>query len=189
MTNYEKKNIITKDFDSLWNNLWGGETLGSKYMNEKKISREKMQILQTGLIINDKIVTLEDIILNSKTTWTDPEWGFPKGRRNYQERDYATGLREFVEETGIPKTKINLIQNVCQYEETFTGSNFKSYTHKYFLAVIDDNTLQNFQRSEVGQIGWYNYNEAIKQIRPYNLEKIDILHKINKVLQEYRLIF
>jgi hypothetical protein len=81
------------------------------------------------------------------------------------------------------------LQNVCQYEETFTGSNFKSYTHKYFLAVITDHTLQNYQRSEVGKISWYNYEEAIKKIRPYNLEKIDILHKINKVLQEYRLIF
>ncbi len=189
MTNYEKTNIITKEFDVLWNELWGEETLGSKYMHEKKISREKLQTLRSGLIIQGKIIKLQDIVLKSKSNWIDPEWGFPKGRRNYHERNYTTGIREFVEETGIPKTKINLLQNVCQYEETFTGSNFKSYTHKYFLAVITDHTLQNYQRSEVGKISWYNYEEAIKKIRPYNLEKIDILHKINKVLQEYRLIF
>jgi len=189
MTHDEKINIITKEFDVLWNELWGKEILGSKYMHEKTISRDKLQILRSGLIIQGKSVTLKDIVLNSKTNWNEPEWGFPKGRRNYQESDYTTGIREFVEETGIPKNKINLLQNVCQYEETFTGSNFKSYTHKYFLAVIADHNLQNYQQSEVGNIGWYNYEEAIKQIRPYNLEKIDILHKINKVLQEYRLIF
>ena len=68
MTNYEKTNIITKEFDVLWKELWGGETLGSKYMHEKKISREKLQTLRTGLIIQGKIIneTADQVLVQTR---------------------------------------------------------------------------------------------------------------------------
>ena len=31
----------------------------------------------------------------------NPEWGFPKGRRNLKERDRECAVREFSEETGL----------------------------------------------------------------------------------------
>ena len=37
---------------------------------------------------------------NHLVQWSDTEWGFPKGRRNYQEDDRKCALREFEEETG-----------------------------------------------------------------------------------------
>ena len=34
--------------------------------------------------------------------WTEPEWGFPKGKRNLYETDLNCAMREFNEETGVP---------------------------------------------------------------------------------------
>ena len=53
--------------------------------------------------------------------------------------------------------------------------------------INNNKEIQEYQKSEVRNIKWVNYEECIKYIRPYNLEKINIIEKINKVLQEYRL--
>jgi hypothetical protein len=53
----------------------------------------------------------------------------------------------------------------------------------------DDNeiNLQNYQKSEVSKLEWKTIDECLKSIRPYNLEKKQLIININKVLQEYRL--
>ena len=65
----------------------------------------------------------------------------------------------------------------------------KSYKHKYFLGYIDSSIdfTNSFQETEVSEIKWLRYEECIEKIRPYNLEKINILEKVNTVLQQYRL--
>ena len=119
----------------------------------------------------------------------NPEWGFPKGRRNYMEKDISAGIREFEEETGIHRQNMDIIQNIVPYEEVFTGSNYKSYKHKYFIARIQsEESLENYQISEVSSLKWFSYEDANDIIRSYNLEKKDILNKINKMLQMHRLI-
>ena len=126
---------------------------------------------------------------NQYTLWDEPEWGFPKGRRNYQENDIVCAMREFHEETGYQKKNINIINNLKPFQETFTGSNFKSYKHKYFLGYIENPIYhQNFQKSEVSDMKWLSLEECIKKIRPYNLERIELINNINKVLHKYSLI-
>jgi len=77
------------------------------------------------------------------------------------------------------------------FEEIFIGSNHKSYKHKYFLAYSypnkNNNTLQNFQQTEVSKLEWKTLEECLESIRPYNLEKKQLIININKVLEEYRL--
>ena len=63
---------------------------------------------------------------NSKTQWKETEWEFPKGRRNYQEKDLDCALREFEEETGILRNNISVIENILPFEEIFIGTNHKS---------------------------------------------------------------
>ena len=128
----------------------------------------------------------------SKTKWKETEWEFPKGRRNQKEKDLDCALREFEEETGIIKNKLLIIENILPFEEIFIGSNHKSYKHKYFLAYINDlnleiDTLNNFQRTEVSKLEWKTIDKCLESIRPYNLEKKEVITNINKVLQEYRL--
>jgi hypothetical protein len=45
-----------------------------------------------------------------------------------------------------------------------------------------------FQKCEVSDLKWATLDECLKMIRPYNLEKKDVIKNIDKVLHNYRLI-
>ena len=188
MTLEEKNKLLTMKFEDMWKLLWGDFSNG-QYRNEETTSKEKFEYLKKGVKIKDVEYNIESLISSSTTKWIEPEWGFPKGRRNYQEKDIDCGIREFTEETGYSANDFKLIENIIPYEEIFIGSNIKSYKHKYYLACMTNNTLdiQDYQKSEVKNIKWMSFDECLNYIRPYNLEKINIIEKINKVLQEYRL--
>ena len=55
---------------------------------------------------------------------------------NHNENDYECALREFCEETGFKSYTLNNIQNIVPYDENFTGSNYKSYKHRYFIMYM-----------------------------------------------------
>lgn len=188
MTMDEKRRLQTENFNSLWMSLWGDD-IGIQYRGEEKSSRDKFEMLTLGITINNSKYTLNSLIEESTTSWNEPEWGFPKGRRNYQEKELSCALREFEEETGYNRTCIKIIQNLLPFEEIFTGSNYKSYKHKYYVAQININEKPTmpFQESEVSDIRWSSYEEAQSLIRPYNLEKFEILTRVNILLKEYRL--
>jgi len=181
----EKKRILNYSFIELWKLMWGNDA-NTQYINEENSSSKKFDLIKSGLIVR-----LEDIINNSNTNWIETEWEFPKGRRNNREKDLECALREFEEETGISVDNINLIRNILPFEETFIGTNHKSYKHKYFLAYMksnDDNSyLCNYQKTEVSKIDWKTCNECLEIIRPYNLEKKQLIYNINKLLNEYSL--
>jgi|TARA_B110000285_G_C15128003_1_gene621575 8-oxo-dGTP pyrophosphatase MutT (NUDIX family) len=135
-------------------------------------------------------VDLKQLIKNSVTSWTECEWGFPKGRRNAREKDFDCAIREFEEETGYKQTNIQLIENVVPYEEVFVGSNYKTYKHKYYIAranyvLTEDETL--FQKSEVSKLQWKSYDECLLCIRPYNIEKKKMLFNVNKCITHFKL--
>ena len=186
MTNNEKEKLKYYDFNYLWNELWG-DFIGNQYKNEEKISREKFLLLKDGIKNKNIFYSLDSLINESNNNWNEPEWGFAKGRRNYQEKDLNCALREFEEETGIDKNNIKLVQNLLPFEEIFTGSNFKSYKHKYYLAYMekDDAMTFNFQKSEVSKVQWFSIKECITNIRNYNLEKINIIKNVNYILNNY----
>jgi 8-oxo-dGTP pyrophosphatase MutT (NUDIX family) len=116
---------------------------GSK-KNEEYLVRERFNLLVKGVRSKDGAYNLESLIEEcEKNTaeypeFIDPEWGFPKGRQNSSESEMAGALREFQEETGIHPSKLRVIDNISPLEEIFTGSNYKSYCHKYFLAEYID---------------------------------------------------
>ena len=186
MTLTEKNNLLTLDFNTLWKKLWGGE-IGIQYRSEERTSQEKINQLNVGIKTNHEFYSLETLINNSTTQWKETEWGFPKGRRNYQEKDLNAAIREFEEETGYCKSSLQIIHNLLPLEEIFTGSNYKSYKHKYYLAFINEpfNKISSFETNEVSKIEWKTLSNAISSIRPYNLEKINILKTVNKILKEY----
>jgi len=189
----EREQIRKYNFETLWKMMWGIQDLVhlNQFRGEEQASQKKFEALKIGLPIgfNSQIITLDNIIDNSNTTWLETEWEFPKGRRNFQEKDLDCALREFEEETGISKKNIKIIENILPFEEMFLGSNHKSYKHKYFLGYTENinNSLNNFQQNEVSKIEWKTLDECLESIRPYNLEKKQLIININKVLQEYRL--
>lgn len=189
MTIDEKERILNEPFEKLWKDMWG-ETIMPQFRSEEFIASKKFYQIRSGIKMdNNEIGTLNDIVKQSTTKWIETEWEFPKGRKNYNEKDIDCAFREFEEETGIPKTNVNFIQNILPFEEIFIGTNHKSYKHKYFLGYMHHNSidLTNFQSSEVSKVEWKTFDECLKVIRPYNLEKKQLITNINNVLQEYRL--
>lgn len=195
MTFEEKDDILKNDFPVLWIKVWGKEKINSQYKAEEISSQEKFVLLKSGVYMNgEKVYDLKELIDESNNLghWNEAEWGFPKGRRNYQEKDFECALREFTEETGINCKNLSNIQNILPFEEIFTGSNYKSYKHKYYLAYCRDSekiNMDKFQESEVSKMDWYDYNDCQNLIRCYNLEKKRILQKIHSTIQNYRLYF
>ena len=82
MTISEKTKLLTCSFDELWNNLWSSSS-GLQHRGEQKISKDKFELLKSGVIVDKKMVTLKDLIEESKTTWESPEWGFPKRKTQF----------------------------------------------------------------------------------------------------------
>lgn len=190
MTIQEKNDIINYEFNYLWNQLWG-EYVGLQYRGEEKTAKEKFNQIKKGIVIAfNKQYDLQTLVHDSPTKWHDPEWGFPKGRRNFGENDISCAIREFEEETGISKSDISILKNIMPYNEIFIGSNYKSYLHRYYLALIKNTSIciDKFQTTEVSNMKWVSFKQCLKVFRPYNYEKIKIVKNINKILNKYRLI-
>ena len=206
MTRAEKEQMRTGDFELLWRSVWGKPMTtttptANQYRSEELTSRDKYNFLFHGVSRvsspagKDVKYTLNDLIDESDRLmpqqWDEPEWGFPKGRRNPQEKDYDCALREFAEETGMnPYRLLSNIQNLMPYEEIFTGSNYKSYKHKYYVMFLDPNhydvVMNCFEKSEVSKMEWKTLEQARQSIRPYNLEKLRLLTNVDKTLNKFQ---
>ena len=99
--------------------------------------------------------------------------------------DINCAIREFEEETGYSSENLIILKNVGFIEEIFTGSNAKSYKHKYYICKMDyKKTLceNNFQKEEIGDLKWFSYSECIVKIRDYNHEKVNILKRVHSLI-------
>ena len=178
MTTDEIESLKTKSFDYLWKVLWGHNE--SQYHNEYSTSQQKFNQLKTSYQYN-----IDYYDKNRTTIWTEPEWGFPKGRRNYLEIDIKCAIREWEEETGYNKDTINTIMNITPLNEIFIGTNNKSYKYKYYIAIMKDiiDIPTNYEVNEISMVKWASYAEAVKLFRFYNVEKIDLLKRLDTLLK------
>jgi len=193
MTNSEKLKLKTCTFNEIWCEVWGIDVNSTQYKNEENLSRDKFNTLTAGFDHQNGSYSLKSMVDESMQymCWETNEWGFPKGRRNYMEKDYDCAVREFCEETGYNKKSIHNIKNLFPFEEVFTGSNYKSYKHKYYLAymnVSDTSDISHYEPTEVSDMKWKTYDECIQSIRPYNLEKKRILTCIHNTLLSFPII-
>ena len=62
--------------------------------------------------------------------------------------------------------------------------------NKYYLMNISyENSIaaHKFQKSEVSGMGWWPLSTCLEKIRPYNLEKIQVIKNIDECLQKTRM--
>jgi 8-oxo-dGTP pyrophosphatase MutT (NUDIX family) len=188
MTVQEINDIQTEPFEKLWDDLWRENK--HQYVNEYLTAKEKHSKLKRGYHLMDTFISLATILRKKTSIWIEPEWGFPKGRRNYKENDYSCAIREWEEETGYNRNLIDVINNIVPYIEIFLGTNNKSYKYKYFIARFKDShniVPTDYEETEVSLVKWCNYAECISLIRPYSPEKKETITKLNKALTEYTL--
>ena len=195
ITDNEKKYIYNNTFDTLWKKLWKEYDI-NKFKKEYLQSKKKFDKLKEGFEYNDEIINFDYIINNSQNNikiYNETEWEFPKGRRNLNENNIKCALREFEEESGLNKNKIDLLNNKS-YEEIYIAVNNIRYRHIYYLAKcikIDKNTFNLFnsenkvQVKEVRDVKWLNYSNVIKNIRNIYIERIELFKRINKIINKY----
>ena len=182
MTQMEQNNILVMTFDELWNSVWGENSNIKSHKSSYDTSEKKYSQIK---------YKLHELIKKNESKWVEPEWGFPKGRRNPYETDINCAMREFQEETGLKRSDFIVIQNTLPITETFFGSNQVHYCHKYYISICN-NTIEVEMNSdnphmlrEIGAIKWCSLDEAISKIRPDNVEKREILLKAGKIMRNF----
>lgn len=173
MTVKEQSLMVCESFDTLWRQLWGDDRSSPDYAQ----SQEKFESLNRY-----------ELMRNNLSMYTEPEWGFPKGRRMRGETDLACAIREFTEETNIPREAYTILKNIV-LGETFTGLNGVQYRHVYFVALLKHpemiNLSQRFtpmQRREISGIGWKTFEEAHALVRPHHVERKTMLEQLYDIL-------
>jgi 8-oxo-dGTP pyrophosphatase MutT (NUDIX family) len=196
MTKSEKERLLKVcDFDKL-RTLLGMTKKNYIYKNEYDSAKIKFNwLLNHIMVLNNgkkyKITRLEYLIKKSKNVWKDTEWGLPKGRKHQKETSINCAVREFLEETGIPKSDISVLVNIKPLQELYTSFNNVRYRHIYYFAkFLNKNTTLTFnennknQVNEISAIKWFNNEEASKSLRPYYIEKKEIINKTFKILNQ-----
>lgn len=125
MTDEEKNNLITMEFDEIWNELWINHS-SSIFLNEKERARKKFNSLDVKTLIKN----------SGKSRYTEQEYGFPKGRKNINESPSECAIREFKEETSLHDDDFKLSVFFNPVVENFIGSDNVKYSHYYYLAEI-----------------------------------------------------
>jgi 8-oxo-dGTP pyrophosphatase MutT (NUDIX family) len=175
MTVKEQSLIACESFEVIWKQLWGEDKSG-----EFAISRERFNSL-------DRYGLMKTFL----SEYTEPEWGFPKGRRMKGESDLECAIREFGEETNIPREAYVVLQNL-RLEETFVGLNNIQYRHVYFLAMLKQPQMVNLQqkftamqRREISGIGWKSFETAYSLIRPHHIQRKQMLDDLKDLLRTF----
>tara|TARA_B110000259_G_C14023971_1_gene404018 strand:- start:734 stop:1459 length:726 start_codon:yes stop_codon:yes gene_type:complete len=198
ITPKEKENIKNLDFDVLWRMLWRDYDL-NKFKKDYIQSRNKFNKIKNGYLFKENLINFDFLIknsLNKKQNYNDTEWEWPKGRRNLNEHNIKCAIREFEEETGLSKNKIELV-SAKSYEEIYIAVNNVRYRHIYYIAKCtkDDKSIKNLfnpfnktQVKEVKDVKWLNYNDVIKNIRDIYVERIELFKRIHKVIKKNELL-
>ena len=176
MTLKEQALIATETFEVLWKMLWGDERSSPDFL----IYRDRFNRLDRMALMKENL-----------SEYTEPEWGFPKGRRMRGESDQACAIREFAEETNIPREAYILLNNIV-LEESFIGLNNIRYRHIYFVALTRNpgliNLKQKFtpmQRREISGIAWKSFAEVYMTIRPHYHERIPMIQQLRSILETF----
>jgi 8-oxo-dGTP pyrophosphatase MutT (NUDIX family) len=202
MTIQEKENLLHKSFDELWIDLWSYDETRIIYNQEYEESKEKFTKLREGYTISKNDILLETSLgkiifytnQHPEQVYIETEWGFPKGRRNMNEKNLDCGKREFQEETGLFENDYEIF-NISPLEETYYGSNQICYKHIYYFAQtkelknVEINSNNVHQFNEIGDIQWLSISQGIQKIRNYHREKKNVLYNFHMFLKEAILHF
>jgi 8-oxo-dGTP pyrophosphatase MutT (NUDIX family) len=165
--------------EKLWDDLWVNHKI-KIYKNDMETCCRKF---------NKKMEKYIDCFTDDGGK-EENSWGFAKGRKMASESELNCALREFTEETTIPRDSIQVL-DIKPFDELYTGTDGRLYRSVYYIAYIpyipsvllkQNNTgvrEEGFVSEEVSQILWCDYNSSMNRI---DRQKQTILRSINKIL-------
>lgn len=170
----EIEKILNNDFNELWSGLWQKTSKHKAYQKEYELSSKKFDYIKK----NYNLIELIDY----NNLYETPEWGFPKGRRDRNERNIDCAIREFSEETGLEQNKYIILNRLNSVEESVNGTENTVYKLVYYLALSHEEyelKIENEnQQYEIGDIEWLTYENLFAKIRLYENEKLKLMHKV-----------
>lgn len=181
LTPDEQLTLMTNDFDNIWEELWTVKDTGP-FVKDKELSKTNYE---------QNLSKIKKIIAEIEPKYANPEWGFPKGRRNLNENDFQCGVREFKEETGISDNDFEIVHELGLYEELYKANNNVNYKHIYFIAKINNDTKINinkddkYQIGEIGEIKWFKPIEIISLLRDEDLQRKKMILEIEFAIKKY----
>ena len=194
MTDEELILINNKNFDHLWEYLWLDNfynNVNDKTRKDKQSSEIKFSNIKIGFYHNNEYINIDHFLKNKKSFYKEPEWEFPKGRRNINESEFGTALREFNEETAINKEDINCISEVNLFKEEYKSYDNVKYKNMYFLCKYNlDNDKFSIlperreQYTEVSDIRFLDINQVKEKIRNYAEYKLNMIELVDKYIRD-----
>jgi predicted NUDIX family NTP pyrophosphohydrolase len=178
MTKKEREKIKNSSFDELWEGLWKHHP-SRRYHHRQKFKKQRERAKEK--FEKREWESVFDMIF---TKYTEPEWGFPKGRKKKSETALKAALREFCEETGFNEGNIIVNKSRPPIKERYTATDSKQYEILYFRAEMKDSTIDppeidsSFRSSEISKIGWFTKEKALEKIRDYHVAKRNIISKL-----------
>jgi len=180
ITPEELISVKTKEFTEIWEEVWKKTSYNKLYLKEMEESKEKFNTLKATNFFDNELVN----------DYQEPEWGFPKGRRNPNEKNLKCALREFWEETGILKSNLIVLNKLFPLQEIFYGTNNVLYKHIYYIAIYNStdevgiSNIHEDQLTEIGDIKWKNLKDCLSTFRPYHEEKKHVLLSLHTFLSK-----
>ena len=182
MTTEERAKLQTGTFPELWTALWSGQHT-RQFRTESDAAQAVFDAFRTTGDSEGR--PLAAYIAACTHHYAEPEWGFPKGRRNIHETDLRCAVREWREETGLSDEALQILP-LPPCEELYTGSNGIPYKQVYYLgtckttatvAMMPENAVM---LREIGGIRWCSIDDAMALVRRTNPVKRELLQQIHR---------
>lgn len=193
MTEDEKNHLRYLPFDTLWNNLWVDN---KRHHSNYRHTREKFYKLKNGFHLRSKdtlvYVSLDTLLDMSRTSLSEQEWDFPKGRRKLGEKDFSCALREFYEESNVGADEVVFYEPYKHFEEVYLSNNKVRYKNIYFIAeYLNTQRTQSLydvrnitQTKEVRDVQWLPYDLVLSKLKGRHFEKTELFNLVNNNIKK-----
>ena len=194
MTVDEQNMIRSTTFNTMWSDLW----LEKEYPSHQVISNKYKRHAHNKHLNMLPIWFDQKGTCLAKSSWIEPEWGIPKGRRNNDESNRCVAMREFWEETGIEIKHIQIIPNIL-IKECYTANNGHHYSNQYFAATwngekpLDLNDIKPTHskmysfKAEIGDIQLLTKEEFLQKLRKYETHKQTTIESCFSLLEHSKI--
>jgi 8-oxo-dGTP pyrophosphatase MutT (NUDIX family) len=141
MTVDEKVDILSLNFQQLWYRIWLGACRSSIYLAARLKFNERM--------VADGGARIKSLARRSRH-YAARIWEIPKGRKKYaDEGEMDCAIREFYEETGIPRSAYHITPGTFRLSFAEDGL---AYEINYFIAITARDVVQRINAAALEQV-------------------------------------